>query len=321
MARDRWNLLVAMGLVYVVWGSTYLAIRFAVETLPPLLMAGVRFLVAGAVLFLWRLWLGDTMPSKAQLRNSAIVGAALLLGGNGAVVVAETWMASGLAALLVATVPLFVVLFEWARPSGQRPSLQVTAGLVLGLAGISLLIDPGSVGTGGTADLLGGGLLLFASCSWAAGTVFARHTDLPKSDLLGASTHMLFGGAWLVLAGLAWGEWPAFDPQSVTLASVLGLVYLIVFGSLIGFVAYSWLMRHADPTLVSTYAYVNPVIAVLLGWGLVGEVVTGRTLLAGGIVLVAVAMITKGHRRKGTESKADEEGRGKSPLNRERKCA
>jgi drug/metabolite transporter (DMT)-like permease len=297
MAKKQLNLLLAMATVYIVWGSTYLAIRFAVESLPPLLMAGARFLVAGGILCAWRVTRGDSLPTGRQLRNSAIVGAALLLGGNGGVVIAETWMSSGLAALLVATVPLFVVIFDFLRPGGLRPSLRTMAGLAIGFLGITLLIDPSSMGTEGTADLVGGALLLFAACSWAAGTVFAHHADLPHSDLMGASTHMLFGGGWLVIAATVKGEWSALDPRAVTETSLYALLYLIVFGSLVGFVAYSWLMRHADSTLVSTYAYVNPVIAVLLGWALAGEVVTSRTLIAGTIVLLAVALITAGRHR------------------------
>ncbi|MBZ0112286.1 MAG: EamA family transporter [Thermoanaerobaculia bacterium] len=296
MSKKQLNLLLAMATVYLVWGSTYLAIRFAVESLPPLLMAAVRFLIAGGILCAWRASRGDSLPTRRQLRNSAIVGAALLLGGNGAVVIAETWMSSGLAALLVATVPLFVVIFDFLRPGGLRPSLRTTAGLIIGFLGITLLIDPSSLGAEGTADLLGGALLLFAACSWAAGTVFAHHADLPDSDLMGASTHMLFGGSWLLIAASLKGEWSALDLNAVTTTSIYGLLYLIVFGSLVGFVAYSWLMRHADSTLVSTYAYVNPVIAVLLGWALAGEIVTGRTLVAGTIVLMAVALITSGRR-------------------------
>ncbi len=296
MARSQWRLVIALGLVYVVWGSTYLAIRFAVETMPPLLMAGVRFVVAGGLLLSWRRWRGDALPTLRQFRNANLVGALLLLGGNGCVVIAQTWIASGLAALLVATVPLFVALFDWLRPQGRRPSWVVGVGLVLGFVGIALLIDPGTVGGEGAADLLGGTLLLLAAASWSAGTVYARHADLPASDLMGAAIYMLSGGFWLLVAAVVRGELTGFDLAVVSATSAWGLAYLILFGSLVGFVAYSWLMRNADSTLVSTYAYVNPVIAVLLGWLLAGEVITGRTVVAGAIVLVAVGLITQSRR-------------------------
>lgn len=302
MPAGRLRLIIALGTVYIVWGSTYLAIRIAVETLPPLLMASTRFLVAGGVLLAWRLSRGDSLPSRRQLRNSAIIGAALLLGGNGAVVIAETWVSSGLAALLVAGEPLFVVFFDWIRPRGERPSWGVFAGLALGLFGVSLLIDPASLGNQGTADLLGGLLILFAAASWAAGSVFARYADLPDSALMGSSTHMIFGGIWLFLGGLLRGEWQSFDSAQVSGASLWSLAYLIVFGSLVGFVAYSWLMRNGEPALVSTYAYVNPVIAVFLGWALVGEIVTLRTILAGLVVLSAVALISRHHQKKEPDS-------------------
>lgn len=297
-SRERLQLLLALGLVYVVWGSTYLGIRFAVETIPPLLMAAVRFLVAGALLFVWSASRGDARPTRRQLRNSAIIGGALLLVGNGSLVIAETWISSALAALLVATVPFFVVGFDALRPGGRRPTLPVVLGLVVGFAGIALLIDPRSVSGEGTADLLGGGLILFASFAWAAGSVFARHADLPASGRMAASTHMLLGGFMLLVAAVVKGELGQLDLAAVSPASFYGLVYLIVFGSLVGFVAYSWLIQNADPTLVSTYAYVNPVIAVLLGWALGGEVITSLTLLAGGLILSAVVLITKSRGKK-----------------------
>lgn len=296
---DRGRLLGALSLVYVIWGSTYLAIRYAVETLPPLSMASARFLFAGLVLLAWTRWRGYALPTGRQWRSAAVVGSLLLLGGNGAVVTAQQWVASGLAALLVAVEPLFVVLFDWARPGGRKPGFGVAAGLAVGFAGTVVLVDPASL-SGGDRNALGGLLVVLGALSWAAGSVYAQKADLPKSALVASAANMLCGGLALGILGGARGEWGRFDPAAVSLTSVLAVLYLVVFGSLIAFSAYSWLVRAAPPALVATYAYVNPVVAVFLGWAIAGERLEPKALVAGLLVLAAVALIS---RSKGGEVK------------------
>lgn len=290
---DRGRLFGALALVYVIWGSTYLAIRFAVETLPPLSMAAGRFLFAGLVLFAWTRFRGHAAPTARQWRTAAIVGTLLLLGGNGAVVTAQQWVASGLAALLVASEPMFVVLLDWGRRGGRRPGLMVVLGLLVGFAGAVVLVDPASL-SGGDRNALGGLLVVLGALSWAAGSVYAQDADLPKSALVASAANMLCGGLALAILGAARGEWASFDPAAVSTKSLLAVAYLVVFGSLIAFSAYSWLVRAAPPALVATYAYVNPVVAVVLGWAFAGERFEAKTLLAGFLVLAAVALISAG---------------------------
>jgi drug/metabolite transporter (DMT)-like permease len=297
-AHLRLKFLGALGIVYVVWGSTYLAIRVVLETMPPLLAASARFLVAGAILLVWSLARGAKLPTARQLRSSAVIGGLLLLGGNGAVMIAEQWVASGLAALLVGVEPLFVVLVDAMRRGGQRPRAAVVGGLAVGFAGVALLVGPTSLGGGGTAELIGGVLILGGALSWATGSVYSRYADLPESPSMTSASHMLFGAAWLAIAGSVAGEWPAVRLEQFSVSSTLALGYLVVFGSLVAFSAYSWLTRNGTPAVVATYAYVNPVIAVVLGWALAGEPVGGRTLLAGALVLGAVGMVSAGSRRR-----------------------
>jgi drug/metabolite transporter (DMT)-like permease len=282
-----WAALVAL---YIVWGSTYLAIRVAVETMPPLLMASVRFLIAGGLLYAWAIRRGDRAgdrPTARQWRSAAIIGAALLLGGNGAVVLAEQTVPSGISALIIATVPLSMVAMA-GLVLRERVDRREWLGIGVGLAGIVLLVEPWE---GFAFDPLGVGLLLVASITWAAGSLYARFAPLPSRPLVGAAMQMLAGGVALGLAGLVAGELGDVRLAEVSLASLLGFVYLILFGSLVGFTAYAWLIRVARTSLVSTYAYVNPIVAVLLGWAILAEPVTPLTLIAGAVIVVAVALI------------------------------
>lgn len=288
----RTKLVLAFAALYTVWGSTYLAIRVAIETLPGFLMAGVRFLVAGAALYAYaRLRAGAGRPTAGEWRATAVVGALLLLGGNGGVVWAEQRVATGLASLIVATVPLWMVLLAWAGPGGRRPSLGVAAGLALGTAGLVVLVGPATFAGHGAVDSLGALALLGSAISWAAGSVYARGAALPASPLLATGMQMLAGGVLLVAAAVATGH-ATVDPGAVTLRSMLALLYLIVFGSFVGFTAYVWLLKVAPPARVSTYAYVNPIVAVLLGWAVLGEPLTARTGMAAGVIVAAVALIT-----------------------------
>ncbi len=294
---SRTMIAIAFAAVYVVWGSTYLAIRFAVQTIPPFLMAGVRFVIAGALLYTWVRLRGAPRPTRSQWRATAIVGALLLLGGNGGVVWAEQHVPSGITALLVATVPLWMVLFEWFRPGGSRPRLAVIGGVVLGLAGMALLVQPGSPAGGGAADPVGAAVLIAASVSWAWGSLWSRQADLPAVPLLATAMEMMAGGVLLLATGALTGELGRLAPRAISLPSAASLGYLVIFGSLVGFTAYTWLLRVASPAAVSTYAYVNPVVAVVLGWAIASEPITPRTLSAAAVIIGAVALITAGRAR------------------------
>ncbi len=288
----RPRLLAAFAAVYLTWGSTYLAIRFAVETLPPLLMVGTRFLVAGAVLLLWARWRERRWPSAQDWKRSAVSGTLLLACGNGAVVWAEQRVPSGIAALLVAVVPIWMVLLDWIRPGGQRPRTAVFAGLGLGLAGLALLIGPASLQARTGIDLTSVGVLLTGSLGWAVGSLYTLHSPRPTSGSIRSATQMLAGGTSSVLVGILRGEPARLDLAHASTLSIVSVGYLIVFGSLIGFTAYLYMLAHTTAAKAATYAYVNPVVAVLLGWAFAHEPVTVRTLAAAAVILGGVAVIT-----------------------------
>jgi len=280
----------ALVIVYTVWGSTYLAIRIAVESMPPLLMAGVRFLLAGLVLLAWRLAVlgrNAKRPSWREWRSAAIVGAALMLGGNGGVAFAERSVPSGITALIVATVPLWIAVFD--RLFFRRSlSAQQVAGLAIGFGAVALLVGgPG----GGGLDALGVSVAVLGAIAWAAGSLYARGAALPHDSSMAIGMEMLAGGALLVAAGAGIGEF--HDPSLVhpTAASWWAFAYLVVFGALVGFSAYLWLLRVAPISLVATYAYVNPVVAVLLGALVLHEPIGVHTVAAGAAILAAVAFI------------------------------
>ena len=281
----------AMLSVYIFWGSTYLAIRFAVETMPPFLMAASRFLIAGAILYLWRRAAGDPAPARLEWRSAAVVGLLLLLGGNGGVVWAEQRVVSGIAALIVGSAPLWMVLVDALRPGGVRPNLQTMVGVLVGFGGIMLLIGPGEFGNGGGLDRAGVIVLLIASFFWAMGSLYSRQARLPASPLLGTGMEMLLGGVGLLLAGTLTGEWSRLDLAAISARSLWGLAYLVVFGSLVGFASYTWLLRVAPTPLVSTYAYVNPLIAVFIGNLLAQEPLTPRILISALVIVSSVALI------------------------------
>ncbi len=290
--RSQARLLFAFAAVYIIWGSTYLAIRVAVETLPPFLMAGTRFLIAGAAMIAWTRSRGAVPPTKAHWRTATIVGGCLLLGGNGGVVWAEQRVPSSLAALLVSMTPIWMVLLEWARPRGTRPGRMALAGLCAGFAGVALLVGPSHGGARDLADPVGTLALLIASFSWAVGSLIARNAPLPDSPMLATGMEMLMGGVWLLAAGLLTGEWSRVQPQQFSGASMGAFLYLIVFGSFIGFSSYVYLLRTTTVARASTYAYVNPVVAVFLGWIVLHEAITLRTLAAAGVIVASVALIT-----------------------------
>lgn len=279
----------AMGAVYVIWGSTYLAIRFAIETIPPFLMAATRYLVAGALLYTWARLRGAPRPKLLHWRSAFIVGAFLLLVGNGGVVWAEQKLDSGLAALLISTEPIWIVGLVWLRSGRQRPNPRVIAGMVLGFAGLVMLVRPSG---SSNVDLLGAAAVVLASLSWAWGSLYGQRAPLPESPLAATGMQMLGGGALLLLVSTLTGEPARFALSDLSLKSALAVGYLIVFGAIVAFTAYVWLLRVAPPVLVSTYAYVNPVVAVLLGWAFAGEPLTAGTLISAAVILAGVALIT-----------------------------
>ena len=284
---------VALITVYLVWGSTYLAIRYAIETMPPFFMAATRFLVAGAVMYAWRRGRGDTPPSGRHWLSAAIIGVFLLVGGNGGVSWAEQRVASGLAALLVGTVPLWIVILDTLRPGGRLPSGRAVAAVLVGFGGVVLLIGPTQLAGGaGDVDIVGAAAVILAALLWSIGSLYSRRAALPASPLLGTGMEMLAGGAGLLVVGVLAGELGQLDVTAISARSLWGLAYLIVFGSWVGFTAYVWLLRVAPTQLVSTYAYVNPVVAILLGFLLASEPLTPRILVAAAIILASVALTT-----------------------------
>jgi len=303
MPRPRaLTVVAALGVVYVIWGSTYLAIRIVIETLPPFLMASARWIVGGVVLYVFAIRRGDgsDRPTLTHWRSAAVIGTALCLGGNGLVAVAEQRVASGTAALLVATVPLWLVLFEWLRHR-VKPSKPVSAGLVVGFIGTGILVLPGGAGA---VDPSGAGLVLLAGAIWAAGSLYARRARLPSRPLVAAGMEMIMGGIALLVAATIVGEWARLDLRGVSRSSGIALAYLAVFGSIVAFTSYVWLLRNVQTSLVATYAYVNPLVAVVLGSLIADERLTA-TMIAGGLVIVAaVALIVTAS--GGTPRAADE---------------
>lgn len=289
---SRTALIFAFAVLYVIWGSTYLGIRVAVETMPPFLMASARFLIAGGVLFAFLKLRGAAWPSRRQWLVNAIIGTLLLLGGNGLVVWAEQFVPSGITALLIGVAPLFFVLIEWAWPGGSRPSVVTLAALLLGFVGVVWLAAPWERGAEGALHLGGVIAILLASLLWSLGSIYSRHAKHGAEPFLASALQMLGGGLALMIVAALHGDFPRLDLAGITPRAWIAFVYLIGAGSLIGFSTFVWLMKHSTPARVSTYAYVNPVVAVFLGWLLLSEPVTPRTLVASAIIVAAVAIIT-----------------------------
>jgi len=283
--------------IYLIWGSTYLGIRYAVETIPPLIMMGVRHSLAGMVVFGWVRARGVPAPSGHQWRAAAIAGAMLFLGGHGVLAWGEQRVPSGLAALLCATLPLWTVLV--ARLDGSQPRLgwKAWTGTWLGFAGVALLMGVDIFGQ--RLDWLAALGVLSSAPLWAIGTSYIRRAELPSSKLLSAAMQMVCGGVWLLLVGLIVGEGSRIQIHQVTARSVLSLAYLIVFGSIVAFTVYTWLVSASSPSMLSTYAYVNPVIAVFLGWALAGEALTLRVLAATLVIVAGVILVTTRSERSG----------------------
>jgi drug/metabolite transporter (DMT)-like permease len=290
MKARAWVALIA---VYIVWGSTYLAIRFTIETIPPFISAGMRFLVSGTVLYLLCRVRGDPAPKKVEWRSASIIGLLLLLGGNGGLVWAEQRIPSGIASLFIATIPIWMVLIDSLRPSGVRANWLTWLGVLVGFLGIALLANPWQSHTASPPlDPIGMLVLILAALFWSIGSLYSRNASLPRSSLLGTGMEMLVGSLGLFVFGTLIGEWSHFHLATVSLRSLGGLTYLILFGSFIGFVAYTWLLRNAPTPIVSTYAYVNPVVALFLGSVIVNEPLDGRDIISALIILSGVVLIT-----------------------------
>jgi drug/metabolite transporter (DMT)-like permease len=289
--RPRLALVIAaLGVLYIVWGSTYLGIRIAIDTIPPLLMASVRFALAGIVLYVWAVRQGDTRgdrPGRKQWIATAVVGVLLLAGGNGGVTWGEQFVPTGIAALLIASVPIWIVVF--AHFTGDdRLTWPVAVGLLIGIVGVGILVQPAGVSA---AYLVGSLVILGAAFAWAAGSVYARRAPLPRRPLVATGMEMIGGGIALLVLSAATGELSRVHPERISWQSLVALLYLTVFGSLLAFSSYVWLLRHTRAAVAGTYAFVNPAVAVLLGWGFLGEALTSRVLVAGAVIILAVVVV------------------------------
>lgn len=293
----RAKVVAALLAVYIIWGSTYLGIRIVVETIPPFLSAGMRFSLAGGALYLIAKLQGAPSPSRDAWKPAAITGGLLLLGGNGLVSWAEQSVPSSLTAILIAIVPLWVVVIDFALPGHLRPSQGVLAGIALGLVGVAILVDPWQAGVE-HIEPVGAAVLIAASAIWSVGTIYGGRVKLKEAPLLVIGMEMLAGGLILLAAGTLAGEWSAFDLGRVSQRSALAFVYLVLVGAMVGFTAYLWLIKNVPPALATTYAFVNPVVAIYVGWLVLAEPVTPRTLLAAAVIIAGVALITQARSRK-----------------------
>lgn len=288
----RTALLLAFGTIYLVWGSTYLGIRVTLETMPPFAMAGARFVIAGVLLLGFLLWRGRPRPTAHQWRINTVIGGFLLLGGNGLVVWAEQFVPSGVTALLIGVQPLFFVLTEWAWPGGSRPTLITMTALLLGFAGVAWLAAPWENAAQGGLHLGGLVAVLGACVFWAFGSIYSRHAKHGADPFLASSLQMISGGTLLMLAAWWHGDLARWDFAAISGRSWAAFIYLLVVGSLIAFSTFVWLMKHSPPARVATYAYVNPIVAVFLGWLILDEPVNARTFVAAAVIVGAVIIIT-----------------------------
>jgi drug/metabolite transporter (DMT)-like permease len=306
----RGAFLLAFASIYLIWGSTYLGIRVAVQTIPPFLMGAGRFIIAGGVLFAIVQAKAERWPTARQWRDNLLIGTFLLLGGNGFVALAETTLPSSLTALIIAIQPIFMVVTEWGWPGGKRPTNLTSVGLILGLAGVAWLVAPWESGTpGASVDLKGVAYVLLACVSWAFGSIWSRHIKHPAPAFQASAIQMLGGSASLFLGGTVRGEWAQLQFSNISSDSIVAFFYLAFIGSLVGFSTFVWLMKNSTPARVSTYAYVNPVVAVFLGWLVLHEPITSRVIFAAVVIVTAVAIITTGKGRgekRGPAPKADD---------------
>jgi drug/metabolite transporter (DMT)-like permease len=292
------RVVLAFAALYFLWGATYLAMKIGIETIPPFLLAGARHAIAGVGLFVWLRMQEKEPLTRQHWLGAAAIGALMLFGGNGGVAWSVQYVPSGIAAVIIALMPLWLVLLDWLRPGGSKPGWPVWIGLALGLAGIVLLVGPERLAGSDRVDPLGAGVLILASISWAIGSLLSRHLVLPKALLMGVALQSICGGALLFVAAWPTGEWARFAPQAVSARSLWALAFLVVCGSILGLTSYLWLLRVTTAARVSTYAYVNPAVALGLGWLLGGETVTARALLATAVILTAVVLIVSAREQK-----------------------
>jgi drug/metabolite transporter (DMT)-like permease len=293
--RNRTRIILAFAAVYVIWGSTYLFIKYAIESVPPFMMGAARFIVAGALLYALARWRGAKAPGARDWRSAAITGVLMLGLGNGAVMWAELTVPTGVVALIVSTVPIWIVLIDWLRPRGVRPRVPVFLGLALGVAGMVILIGPRAIIGQGNVDEIGVLILLVGSLGWAVGTILSKGSKRSSSPIVYSSLQMGAAGAAMLIMSLAIGEHTRFEPGDVTPRAFFSWLYLMLAGSIIGYTAYIYLLGKVSAAKAATYAYVNPIIAVLLGWAFLREPIGGRTLIAAAVILAGVAIITLSH--------------------------
>ncbi len=304
---SRWRLVSAFFAIYIIWGSAYIAIHFAIQTIPPFLGASGRFLLAGGLLYLWMRSRGAPNPTRKQWLAATIAGFLFFVLNNGLLVWSEQIVPSGTAALIIGSIPIFMVIIDWLRPGGHRPTLPILLGLILGTVGLALLVNPAHMLVPGDRAWIGIGALVVASFGWAAGSIYNQHADLPHSSLMSTAAQLLTGGVMLAVISVITGETTRFNAAQVTPVSLGAILYLALASSIFGFGSFIWLMRVSKPSLVSTYAYVNPIVALFLGWLLASEHLTGQTLIAAAIILGSVMLINQArqHDQPGDAEKTD----------------
>jgi drug/metabolite transporter (DMT)-like permease len=290
--RPTWKTLLAFGIIYFVWGSTFLAIRVGVREVPPLILAAMRFFVAGVVLYGWMIGRGERSPSGREWRSAALLGMVIFVFDYGLLFWAEQRVPSGIAAVMLATIPVFMALSEIIFLRTQTLTVRLALALLVGIGGVAVLMSRSLNLGGAPIDKMGAVALIVASMSWSVASALARKLPLPESKVMSSGAQMLAGGVFLVVAAALFGEFRNFHPWSVSREVWLSLLYLIVAGSIVGFTAYVWLIHHESPTKVGTYAYVNPIVAVLVGYFFGGEALTVRTIVGTLFVLVSVVVIT-----------------------------
>jgi drug/metabolite transporter (DMT)-like permease len=307
MSKNKITIILAFAALYLIWGSTYLAILFAIQSIPPFLMAGTRFLLAGVIMYVIARWRGEPKPAHATWRTALIVGGCLLLCGNGGVTIAEKWVPTGLAALIVATVPIDIALLGWITGTARRPTGLVWLGLIGGFIGVGVLVGPAFAAPSNGAHnhfALGVTILLLGSLLWSAGSLYSRGAKTATSVFVGAGQQMICGGGLLFVLGVVLGEHRRFAINHITWLSVGAFIYLVLIGALIGYTAYFYLLRMCDPAKVATYAYVNPIVAILLGILFAGENLTLRTMFGAGLIIGSVAIVIMAQQMKSKEKQA-----------------
>jgi drug/metabolite transporter (DMT)-like permease len=290
--RNRMRIVLAFAAVYVLWGSTYLFIKYATEAIPPFLLGFLRFIIAGGLLYAAARWRGAARATAHEWKLAALSGILMLGVGNGAVMWSVQRIPTGVAALIVSSTPIWVVVLDWLRPRGVRPKRSMFVGLALGLIGMVILIGPRAIIGEGHVDEIGAGVLIAGSIGWALGTLVTRHTDRPGSPLVFASLQMMVAAVAMLVISVGLAEFPRFSVEDLTARALWSVVYLVIAGSIIGFTAYVYLLGVVSAAKASTYAYVNPIIAVLLGWAFANEPLGLRTVVAAGVILAGVAIIT-----------------------------